>query len=97
MATNGKKPVFERTYFPVRVAVFEHEGEGGRLNYTAKVTKTFRRGEDQPWENSEYLGLDELLPAAKLMEGAHAFIQTRLQQRYERTREERQNAGSADF
>ena len=97
MATSAKKPVFERVYFPVRLAVFEHEGEGGRINYSAKVTKTCRRGEDQPWENTEYLGPDELLAGAKLLEAAHAFIQSKLQRRYERTREDRQLASTAEF
>lgn len=95
---NNSKVVFERVFFPVKVAVFEHQGEEGRVNYTAKVTKSFRRGEDAEWENSDYLGTDDLLPGAKLMEAAHAYIMSKQQASYQRKREDRQAvAAGQDF
>lgn len=97
MAKSSKKPVFERVYFPVRIAVFEHDGDEGRVNYSAKVSKSFRRSDDSEWESTDFLGPDDLLPAAKLIEAAYAFIQSKQQMRYERKREDRELASSDNF
>jgi hypothetical protein len=97
MAKNSKRPVFERVYFPVRVAVFEHEGDEGRVNHSTKVSKSFRRSEDAEWENTDFLGEDDLLPAAKLLEAAFAFVQSKKQMRYERKREDRELASTGNF
>lgn len=89
MASSSKKPVFEQVYFPVRVAVFAHEGDEGSVNYSTKVTKSFRRSEDADWENSEYLSPEDLLPAAQLLEQAYRYVQTEQQARYQQRRAER--------
>lgn len=101
---NGKQtrkagPVFAKTYFPVEVAVFEHENDGGRLNYSVKLAKSFKRDEESEWETSEYLSPQELLPAAKLLEEAYAAIQARLQKaaRDRRARDQAHAEGDAEF
>ena len=87
---NGRKqrPVWTRTGFPVTVAVFEFPTESGPPNFSVKLTRTFRRDEDSPWENSEYLGGGDLLRAAKLLEAADAFVQSRLEAEYRSRKEE---------
>jgi hypothetical protein len=57
------RPIFAKTYFPVQVAVFEHSNDG-RANYSVKLTRSFRRDEESEWETTEYLGVQDLLPAA---------------------------------
>ena len=86
-ATKGRpeqkqRPVFARTYFPVQIAVFEHAGDNGRRNYSVKVTKSFRRDNEREWETTEYLGPQDLLPAAHLLTEAYAAIQTRQETNY---------------
>jgi hypothetical protein len=83
-ATNGaskQRPVFAKTYFPVQVAVFEHENDG-RRNYSVKLTRSFRRDEESDWESTEYLGPQDLLPAARLLSQAYEAIQTRQDEAY---------------
>lgn len=93
-ATNGngsrkQRPIFSKTYFPVQVAVFEHTTDGGRPNHSVKLTRTFRRDEESEWETSEYLGAQDLLPAAKLLSEAYEAVQMRLDEAYR----ERQGEG----
>ncbi len=81
---NGKKqrPVFAKSYWPVSVAVFEHKNEDGRLNHSVRLSRTFRRNEESDWETTEYLSVNDLLPAAKLLAEAYDVIQDRLQKAY---------------
>ncbi|MFO0791019.1 MAG: hypothetical protein U0805_16290 [Pirellulales bacterium] len=75
-ATNGtakQRPVFAKSYFPVKVAVFEHANDG-RRNYSVKLTRTFRRDEESEWETTDYLGPQDLLPAARLLGEAYEAI-----------------------
>lgn len=83
-----QRPVFKKRYFPVQMAVFEHRNGDNRTNFSVVVTRSFRREEGAEWENTEYLSAQDLLPAAKLLEEAYAFIQDRQQQAYEKTRDE---------
>lgn len=78
---DANRPVFSKTNFPVQVAVFEHENEG-RTNFSVKLTRSFRRDEDSDWETTEYLGPQDLLPAARLLGEAYDAIQTRHEEAY---------------
>lgn len=73
-----QRPIFSKAYFPVQIAVFEHTTDGGRLNHSVKLTRTFRRDEQSEWESTEYLGAQDLLPAARLLGEAYEAIQQRL-------------------
>jgi hypothetical protein len=76
-----QRPLFAKTYFPVQVAVFEHANDG-RRNFSVKLTRTFRRDEESEWESTEYLGPQDLLPAARLLGEAYDAIQTRQDEAY---------------
>ncbi len=83
-ATNGsakQRPVFAKSYFPVQVAVFEHSNDG-RRNYSVKLTRTFRRDEESEWETTEFLGPQDLLPAARLLGEAYEAIAARQDEAY---------------
>ena len=69
-----QRPVFAKVYFPVQIAVFEHEHDG-RRNYSVKLTRSFRRDEESEWETTEYLAAQDLLPAARLLGEAFDAIQ----------------------
>jgi hypothetical protein len=56
--------------------VFEHSNEG-RPNYSVKLSRSFRRDEESEWESTEYLGVQDLLPAARLLGEAYDAIQAR--------------------
>jgi hypothetical protein len=76
-----QRPVFSKTNFPVQVAAFEHSHDG-RLNFSVKLTRSFRRDEDSDWETTEYLGPQDLLPAARLLGEAYDAIQARQESAY---------------
>lgn len=78
---SGKKqrPTWTKSAFPLTVAVFEFPTENGPPNFSVKLTRTFRRDENSAWENSEYLGGNDLLRASRLLEAADAFVQSRLE------------------
>ena len=90
---NGRKqrPVWTKTGFPLTIAVFEFPTENGPPNFSAKLTRSFRRDENSPWENSDYLGGGDLLRAAKLLEEADAFVQSRLEAHYRSRKDEGEN------
>ena len=73
-------PFYAEQYFPVQVAAFEHEVEGGRPNYSVKVSRRFRRDEESEWETTDYLRPQDLLPAARLFEKAFDAIQARMEE-----------------
>ena len=83
-----QRPVWTKKGFPLTVAVFEFPMENGPPNFSVKLTRTFRREENSPWENSEYLGGGDLLRAAKLLEAADAFVQSRLEAEYRSRKDE---------
>jgi hypothetical protein len=85
---NEKKSrlVYSNRFFPVAIGVFEHRNDEGRLNHSVKLTRSFRRGPEAEWEQTDYLSAQDLLPAAKLLDEAYAFVQKRLQQAYQESR-----------
>jgi hypothetical protein len=78
-SSSKHRPTWTKKVFPVQVAVFEFPTESGPPNFSVKLTRTFRRTEESEYENSDYLGSQDLLRAAKLLEAADAFIQSRLE------------------
>jgi hypothetical protein len=82
-----QRPVWTKTGFPLTVAVFEFPTENGPPNFSVKLTRSFKRDEESEWENTDYLGGGDLLRAAKLLEAADAFVQSRLEVHY-RTRKD---------
>jgi hypothetical protein len=98
-ANNGaqkQRPVFAQTFFPVQVAVFEHPNEG-RPNYSVRLTRSFRRDEQSEWETTEYLGAQDLLPAARLLTAAYDAIQQRQEEVYRERHGERSDQGGRQF
>ena len=75
------RPIFAKSYFPVQVAVFEHSNDG-RTNFSVKLTRSFRRDEESEWESTEYLGVQDLHPAARLLGEAYEAIQARQDEAY---------------
>ena len=71
-----QRPIFAQSFFPVQVAVFEHPNEG-RPNYSVRLTRSFRRDDQSDWETTEYLSIQDLLPAARLLTAAYDAIQQR--------------------
>lgn len=68
--------------------MFEHTNDG-RMNFSVKLTRSFKRDEESEWETTEYLSPQDLLPAARLLGEAYEAIQARQDQAYR----ERQQAG----
>lgn len=83
-----QRPAWSKTSFPLTVAVFEFPTENGSPNFSVKLTRAFRRDESSEWENTEYLGGGDLLRAAKMLESADAFVQSRLQADYRARKED---------
>lgn len=90
-----QRPVFSRSYFPVQVAVFEHDNDG-RKNFSVKLTRSFRRSEEAEWEQTEYLSAQDLLPAAKLLGDAYSAIQALLEKAYRERRSDEPSYGGSD-
>jgi hypothetical protein len=82
-----QRPAWTKKGFPLTVAVFEFPTENGPPNFSVKLTRSFKRDEESEWENTDYLGGGDLLRAAKLLEAADAFVQSRLEAHY-RTRKD---------
>jgi hypothetical protein len=85
--TNGeatkRRPIWSRKYWPVEAAVFEYLNKDGRLQHSVKLSKSFRRKEDSPWETTELLSTQDIPVAKELLSDAYRFIQARLQKDYE--------------
>jgi hypothetical protein len=93
VSENGRKqrPVWTKRGFPLTIAVFEFPSENGPPNFSVKLARTFRRDENSEWENTEYLGGGDCLRAAKLLEAADAFVQSRLEAEYRSRKAEGEN------
>ena len=91
------RPVWTKRSFPLTVAVFEFPSDSGALNFSVKLTRTFRRDEHADWENSDYLGAQDLLRGAKLLEAADAYVQARLEADYQARRAEAQESHGDHF
>lgn len=81
---NEFQPIFTKRMGSLEIAVFEWEGNEGRVNHSTKLTYSFKRKESEVWENSDYLPTSELLLAAKLFDIAHSAIVERIQERREK-------------
>lgn len=77
-----RRPIWTKRGFPCQVAVFEFPTENGVPNFSVKLTRSFRRDKESEWETSDYLGGNDLLRGAKLLEAADTFIQNRLEADY---------------
>lgn len=79
--------------FPTTVGVFEFPSNDdvSPPNFTVGVTKAFRRDENSEYEYSQYLNGEDCLRAAKLLEEADSYIQSRREEFY-RTRKAQRNA-----
>lgn len=80
-----QRPAWTKRSFPLTVAVFEFPSANGDAppTFSVRLTRSFRRDENSEWENSEYLTGGDLLRAAKLLEAADAFVQSRLEADYQ--------------
>lgn len=90
-----QRPIFSKTCFPVQIAVFEHANDG-RRNYSVKLTRSFRRDEESEWETSEFLGQQDLLPAARLLGEAYDAIQLRQAEAFRSRQDGSDEASHAD-
>jgi hypothetical protein len=86
-----QRPAWTKNGFPLTVAVFEFPTENGPPNFSVKLTRSFKRDENSEWENTEYLGGNDCLRAAKLLEAADAFVQSRLEADYRSRKQEGDN------
>ena len=86
-----QRPAWTKKGFPLQIAVFEFPTENGSPNFSVKLTRTFRRDENSPWETSEYLSGSDCLRAAQLLESADAFVQSRLEAEYVARKESQEN------
>ena len=77
--SHRQRPIWTKKGFPCQVAVFEFPTENGGPNYSVKLTRSFRRDKESEWETTDYLGGGDLLRAARLLEAADTFIQSRLE------------------
>ena len=70
------KPVHEVTFWPVRVSIWRNESDGGRVNYSTTVSRVYSTGEGKKkeWHSTPSLDVEDLLPAAKALEAAFAWI-----------------------
>jgi hypothetical protein len=97
-SSRKQRPIWTRRGFPVQVAVFEFANENGPPNFSVKLTRSYRRDEKSNWETSDYLGGNDLLRAARLLEAADAFIQNRLELDYQAKKASADdNGGDAPF
>jgi len=92
-----QRPIWSKG-FPTTVAVFEFPNRtgDGPPTFSAKLTDAFRRDENSEWEYSDYLNGGKLLRAAKLLEAADAFIQSRLEAYFRSRKAERDAVESGD-
>ncbi len=93
-----QRPAWTKKGFPLTVAVFEFPNANGDgpPTFSVKLTRSFRRDEDSAWENSEFLGANDLSRGAKLLEAANAFVQARLEGDYQSRKTEKEE-GEANF
>lgn len=66
----------------IQVAVWKNKSEQGFDNYSIRIERTYRDGQDGPFKTTSYLRDSDLLRAAKLMEDADQWIEAeKLKQR----------------
>lgn len=72
-----QKPIHEVTYWPVRVSIWRNESDdGSRVNYSTVVNRVYSTGEGKKkeWHSTPSLDVEDILPAAKALEEAFAWI-----------------------
>src|SRR3954453_21907365 len=72
-----RAPDYKAHYGRVQVAVWGREHEG-RTSYSVSVTRSYRDKQEQ-WQRTTQLDEDDLLPAAKALDDAYAWIQRQRQ------------------
>ena len=89
---NGRKqrPVWTKNGFPLTIAAFEFPIGERTAKFQREAHAKFQRDENSEWENTEYLGGGDLLRAAKLLEAADAFVQSRLEAFHQSRKDRRQ-------
>ena len=92
-----QRPIWSKG-FPTTVAVFEFPNRAGDgpPTFSAKLTDAYRRDENSDWEYSDYLSGGKLLRAAKLLEAADAFVQSRLEAYYRSRKADRDAVETGD-
>ncbi|MCI0335392.1 MAG: hypothetical protein L0228_19465 [Planctomycetes bacterium] len=95
--TQKQTPVWTKG-FPVTVAVFEFPAasDDGPPNFSVQVTKAFRRDENSEYEYSAFLNGGDLLRAARLLEAADSYVQSRREEFYRSRKAERSAAENGD-
>lgn len=59
----------------LQVAVWKNRSDQGFDNYSVRIERTYRDGQDGPFKTTSYLRDSDLLRAAKLMEDADYWIE----------------------
>lgn len=59
----------------LQATIWRNHAEGGTW-YSAKLTRGFKT--DEGWRETDNLGYDDLLPAAKLLDLAHTWVMHQL-------------------
>ena len=72
--------------------MFEHTNDG-RMNFSVKLTRSFKRDEESEWETTEYLSPQDLLPAARLLGEAYEAIQARQDKAYRERQQSDEGSG----
>jgi hypothetical protein len=68
---SGNRPVEKVRIGNITAAIFENSGQKGTF-YSVKLERSYKEGET--WKNSDSLGRDDLLVAAKALDKAHDRI-----------------------
>jgi hypothetical protein len=67
----GNRPVDKIRIGNITAAIFENSGQNGKF-YSVKLERGYKDGET--WKNTDSLGRDDLLVAAKALDKAHDRI-----------------------
>ena len=67
------KPIHSVRFGAIKAAIWANKSEDGGIWYSVTVGRLYKDEEGQ-WKTSESLGRDDLLVAAKVLDGAHTWI-----------------------
>lgn len=67
----ANRPVHVVRYGNIKAAVWLNQTSAGPM-HNVTISRTYKDGED--WKESGSFGADDLLPAAKALDGAHSWI-----------------------
>lgn len=69
----NNKPVGEVKIFPVKAAIWRNEVENSeRVFYSVTIERTYKDGDE--YKSAANFNRDDLLAAAKCLDGAHSWI-----------------------